>query len=622
MPRFRFDSLPRLFALLAVGLLAACGGPSIEEDERVCANVECSAGRCVAEAGAPMCRCGAWEEAAGLTCVIVSYQQEDDHGDTPATATALAPSDSFHEGAIQPPFRGKPDRDVFAIPTPAGHGYRFILRAGTLSDVSVVLLESSGRVVSTEPIQREGGVTVEFVSTEEAPRFISLGAARDGDSGTYTYRLEDLGRDAHGDTLATATPLALPSAPFPLAIEFAGDADVFTFRTEANQGFLFSCDGRYVSLSLMDSEGTWVEGVVRAPASSVRAGHLRPEASTWFVRVDSPLKATLTTQCQLEDLGQDDHANEPQGATPLTSGTPVAGRFQGPNDVDVFSFVATTGHLYDLRVLPSRLLPSRARRIRLTGADGRTLAESSEDRVLHEATTTETYFVHVFPDASWELDFEMRMEDLGRDDHGGSPETATRAEVGETVTGVISAETDQDAISVPLHVDGVYRITCTPDCLLSTPLPNRHAVLHQVGPGLWHVLAPTSGLATFIIRWRSSPYAFTFLLEQIGTDDHGDSVADATPQTVPVEATGIFEVARDVDALSFPLVAGQAYVLRSDMSHIGVLDPTLQEVYLEFELTGGRSFTARLSGTYVALLTSARPELNQPVPWTFFLRAR
>ncbi|WP_368670952.1 hypothetical protein [Myxococcus sp. AM010] len=617
MPRNRSDNLTPLLALMAVGLFAACGGPSAEEDARVCANVECSAGRCVAENSAPVCRCGAWEQAAGLTCAIVGYRQSDDHGDTPETATALAPSVDFQEGIIHPPFRAKADRDVFAMPTAAGHGYRIIVRSGTLASVDVRLVETSGREVRTWSLQTNEGTRVEFVSTEEAPRFITVAAPEgSGASGTYAYRLEDLGRDSHGDTLATATPLALMNTPFPLALEFQDDADVFTFRTEPNQGFRFSCESQSVSVHLMDAEGTPVNGVTR-DASRVSAGQLRPDANTWFVRVYSSFDATLATQCQLDDLGQDDHANALQGATPLTVGSPMAVRLHGPNDADVFSFFATAGHIYDLRFLPAVY----ERRFKLTDADGETLAETQWNRIVHEAAATGTYYVHLLPNPSWGSDIEMRVDDLGMDDHGDTPQTATLADVGETVTGLIHKVPDLDAISVPLDANVFYRLSCTRDCTLTTRTSGAPLYMLKAEDGLWHVHTLTSGLVTFIVSARSTPYTFTFRLDPTSTDDHGDDAGHATPQAVPMSTAGVFELGSDVDVLSFELEAGRSYVVSGSRTTLRILDPHGAQAPLAYEAgTENQTFTAQSSGTYVAELKSQQPYLTRATAWSFPLR--
>lgn len=618
VPRNRSDNFSPLLALVAVGLFAACGGPSAEEDARVCANVECSAGRCVAENSAPVCRCGAWEQAAGLTCAIVGYRQSDDHGDTPETATALAPSVDFQEGIISPPFQGKADRDVFAMPTAAGHGYLLIVQAGTLAAVDVRLVEASGREVRTRPVQTNEGTRLEFVSSEEAPRFITVAAPEgSGASGTYSYRLEDLGRDVHGDTLATATPLALTNIPFPLVIEFEGDVDVFTFRTEPNQGFRFSCEATNISLHLMDGQGAAVnDGLTRA-SSRISAGQLSQDASTWFVRVYSNSEAAAATQCQLDDLGRDDHANELQGATPLTAGIPVAVRLHGPNDVDVFSFFATTGHIYDVRFLPHVY----ERRVRLTDADGKTLAETRWNRIVHEAATTGTYYVHLLPDSSWGSDLEVRVDDLGTDDHGGTPQTATLADVGETVTGLIHKESDLDAISVPLDANVFYRLSCTHAGTLTTHTSGAPLSMLKVEDGVWRVHTPASGLVTFIVSSWSIPDAFTFRMDLMGPDDHGDDAEHATPKTVPVNAGGVFEVGSDVDVLSFELEAGRTYVVRSNRTAIRLLEPHGAQVDLAYEAgTGNQTFTAPASGTYVAELRSLQPFVTREIVWSFSLR--
>ncbi|ATB47484.1 hypothetical protein [Corallococcus macrosporus] len=618
MQRLRPFPIPALLTLVAAGLFASCGGPSAEEDARVCANVQCSAGRCVAEAGAPVCRCGAWEQAAGLTCAIVAYQQEDDHGDTRETATALAPSEGFHEGTINPPFRAMPDRDVFAMPTAAGHGYRFVFRPGTLTPVDVRLVESSGAEVRTRPLQSKEGTRLEFISTEEAPRFITVAAPEGTNaSGTYSYRLEDLGQDVHGDTLATATPLALTNTPFLLTLEFAEDADVFTFRTEPNQGFQFSCEGTDVSLQLLDGAGVQMDGGLTWDSSRICAGHWSPHASTWFVRASSSHDKAVTTHCQLDDLGRDEHANGVLGATPLTAGVPMAGRHHGPNDVDVFSFVATAGNIYDLRVLPVR-----NRSIRLTDANGTTLAETQWNRIVHVPVSAGTYYVHLPADETWGSDFELKVDDRGLDDHGATPATATRADVGETVTGLIHDYADLDAISVPLVANMYYRLSsCQRSCTLTTHTSGAPLYRLEVQNGVWYINTPITELVTFIVSSRSIPHDFTFRVDWVGNDDHGDDADHATPQSVPLDTAGVFEENPDVDVLSFALEAGHTYRVESDRAHLRILNPQGAEVALSSEMySTTRYFTAESSGTYVAELTTPRYAPDRPTVWSFSLR--
>ncbi|WAM29545.1 hypothetical protein [Myxococcus sp. NMCA1] len=228
----------------------------------------------------------------------------------------------------------------------------------------------------------------------------------------------------------------------------------------------------------------------------------------------SSFDATLATQCQLDDLGQDDHANALQGATPLTAGIPMAVRLHGPNDVDVFSFFATAGHIYDIRFLPAVY----ERRFRLTDADGKTLAETQWNRIVHEAASTGTYYVHLLPNASWGSDIEVRVDDLGTDDHGGTPQTATRADVGETVTGLIHKETDLDAISVPLDADVFYRLSCTRACTLTTRTSGAPP-LHAEGRGRL-VARPYAGFGARHVHRQLEVHSLR-LHVQVGPGEHG-----------------------------------------------------------------------------------------------------
>ncbi|WP_228559921.1 MULTISPECIES: hypothetical protein [Myxococcus] len=194
--------------------------------------------------------------------------------------------------------------------------------------------------------------------------------------------------------------------------------------------------------------------------------------------------------------------------------------------------------------------------------------------------------------------------------------------MGETITGLIHKETDLDAISIPLDADVFYRLSCTWACTLTTRTSGAPLYMLKVGDGLWHVHTPASGLVTFIVSSRSIPYDFTFKLDQASTDDHGNDAEHATPQTVPVNVAGVFELGSDVDVLSFELEAGRTYVVRGSRTTIRILDPHAAQVALADEEagTGNQTFTAPSSGTYVAELGSQQPYLQRETAWSFSLR--
>ncbi|WP_342380457.1 hypothetical protein NVS55_12635 [Myxococcus stipitatus] len=607
-----------MFALLAVCFLVGCGVPSAEEDERVCADVECSAGRCVSEAGTPVCRCSAWDQAAGLSCTIAAVRPRDDHGDTAALATPLVPFTEFREGTIQPPFRDKADRDVFAMPALAGQGFRFVVRPGTLAAVDFRLMDAAGKEVAGRPVRTQEGQGVEFASTEEAPRFIMVTASQGKEAvGTYSYRLEDLGKDAHGSSPATATAVQESSGPFPVVIEYPGDADVFSFRTEAGHGFRFSCESDIASLVLMSEAGVELAHSAGEYGKGPRVGHLGQEASTWFVKVYARTEALRMTPCQVEGLGRDEHANTSVGATPLVSGVPVTARLQGTNDVDVFSFSGTVGHQQEIW-LPT----SRSWQVRVTAPDGKMLGEFNGGLFSRELPLTGTYFVQVSQDTQWGNDFQVSVNDKGLDDHGGLEETATRASLGERVTGRLHDANDWDAIAVPLEPDGVYRLTCTPSCSITTYGPSGSVDLTGAGFGVWHVLARNSGLVTFRIGAYPRPADFTFQVEQVGTDDHGDDATHATRVTAPVSLAGVFELGRDVDVFSVELEAGRSYVLDFSNASVRVRGPSGATVRPSpIASTEATRFKAEVAGSYGVEASARYSSANSAMPWQFSLRA-
>ncbi|WP_225888861.1 hypothetical protein [Myxococcus xanthus] len=193
--------------------------------------------------------------------------------------------------------------------------------------------------------------------------------------------------------------------------------------------------------------------------------------------------------------------------------------------------------------------------------------------------------------------------------------------MGETVTGLIHKVADLDAISVPLDADVFYRLSCTRPCTLTTRTSGAPLYMMKIEEGLWHVHTPASGLVTFILSSSSVPYDFTFKLDQASTDDHGDDAEHATPQTVPVNVAGVFELGSDVDVLSFELEANRTYVVRGDRTTIRILDPLGAQVALAYEMgTGNHTFTAPSSGTYVAELGSQQPYLQRETAWSFSLR--
>ncbi|MFY0577589.1 hypothetical protein ACN28S_27625 [Cystobacter fuscus] len=60
--------------------------------------------------------------------------------------------------------------------------------------------------------------------------------------GTYTYRLEDLGFDDHGDTPSEATPVTPSSTSVGALLHATTDVDVFSFEAAAGHVYELACN--------------------------------------------------------------------------------------------------------------------------------------------------------------------------------------------------------------------------------------------------------------------------------------------------------------------------------------------------------------------------------------------
>ena len=180
------------------------------------------------------------------------------------------------------------------------------------------------------------------------------GTPGNGDSGDGTTT------DDHGNAQANATPITV-GTPIAGSIETGDDQDYFLLQAAGvgtlrvtttggvdTVGHLYDSSGR--ELAMNDDDGEGMNFNVSAQITT---------AGTYYVRVTS--KGTGTGMYRLT-VTLDDHGNTRARATPVTSGTPVAGSIETGDDQDYFSIaftagvrlraaatgdVDTVGHLYD-----------------------------------------------------------------------------------------------------------------------------------------------------------------------------------------------------------------------------------------------------------------------------------
>ncbi|MFY0577588.1 hypothetical protein ACN28S_27620 [Cystobacter fuscus] len=170
--------------------------------------------------------------------------------------------------------------------------------------------------------------------------------------GAYTYRLQDLGVDDHGDTLATATPITPGTSGVPAQFEVSRDEDWFSFTATAGRLYDFTCSTASIDCDvyLLDAHGN----VVAADTTSTTVTRVRGKfttGGTFYYRVvaSSGWNVSYTSYTyRLQDLGVDDHGDTLATATPITpSASWVPAQFEVSRDEDWFSFIATAGRLYE-----------------------------------------------------------------------------------------------------------------------------------------------------------------------------------------------------------------------------------------------------------------------------------
>ncbi|MGE6758212.1 hypothetical protein ACQKGO_09390 [Corallococcus interemptor] len=327
------------------------------------------------------------------------------------------------------------------------------------------------------------------------------------------------------------------------------------------------------------------------------------------------------------DMGPDDHGDLLATATPYTPSAQVLeGHGEHWGERDLLSFQSVAGNIYALDcTFPTQFwsqafLTSKGKlhayaenggiepvfrgRITIKGLGGLSYAEIKDQG---EAGASQPY--------------RCILNDLGPEDHGNTVETATALPQGtSSVSGKVETLTDDDVFSLIVQPGHHYRATCTMAglrlCDLSAAAPgeafrssnpmDRKRTAFKASQGTHFVrMHSEAGLAT---GWEEGNYTLQF--EDLGADDHGDSLAAATPLTGPAQTVSVrIPDAADRDWFSFQATAGQRYQFGCDWKD----SPGQVQLYPFFydargsrfepprEHVGARwvfAFTASTSGTY------------------------
>jgi hypothetical protein len=393
------------------------------------------------------------------------------------------------------------------------------------------------------------------------------------------------------------------------------DRDVFTFRAVAGQGYRFSCEQSnaiYQELRLTTAGGRVLEVLPQFAVGRAAVGAMATGTEDWVVelRVSSGT-FPVTSSCRLDDLGPDEHADGVEGATPLMPGFPVSVTFQSRADTDVLSFTGEPGHIYSLKSGGADECEAR-----VTDAAGVLLALGSSRSLSFEPVAQGTYYLVLARGSAWLPSFFLTWVDLGPDDHGDTPETATFIGQAAVATGRFESPLDTDAIAFSTEAGGIYRVDCEPACDMSLYTEGFvPAGFAQLGPGRYLVHSSWLERRTLLLRPLPGIESFTLWLAKVATDDYGDNALNATPLTLPATVSGILHTGVDEDVFAAQLVMRRRYQLFMTVSGlpITVTDPN-------GSLMGffGDGFTSNGTGTYLIRVHGGAGLTQQP--WRFTLR--
>lgn len=530
---------------------------------------------------------------------VVEDLGADDHSDSIFEATPIGyrpPLPSGPGPLFATPTGAMIDRrgdvDAFSINVEAGQIRAFIcLPSPELRECHVTLYDATGTELSTASGRSEAWLGYEF---EQAGTYIYAVSGPSSSTGAYTWRLENLGVDDHGDVPAAATPLpaigavGAPGSTAPPVIqqearfELPNDRDVLALSTMPGHAYRISCTPTQAqepaarcAIRLLDATGAALA------RSSTGTLEFEPPATGQAFVEFAPRSGFGPYRFMVEDVGLDDFGDDVATATPIMPGVvPQPGRIEIADDVDVMSFVAQPGGIFRL----SCTSPAEG----MTGCEaelldgfGKPVGRGSGSTVYGKLAGG-THHVRISPRPRAAGTYQWLLEDLGVDDHGDRQSEATRVKSDSRGTANIEMPGDRDVLVFEAKARGMYRISCKEDRGVAGPgagpgaMPGaaadcRMALRDSAGVDVvawldpiendWWLKSADGGPIYLLISTSSSQVgSFRWRVEDLGTDDYADTPRDGTPLPVGQSFTeGELEMPGDIDYFKISLVAGHSY---------------------------------------------------------------
>ncbi len=285
--------------------------------------------------------------------------------------------------------------------------------------------------------------------------------------GTYALTMTAEGIDDHGDDAANATPIAVGQI-INGDIETSGDNDWFKFTVQA--GTIHSLA---VNRSTLSDAYVWLYApdgisslISRDSPESIK--YEFDQAGTYYFRVraynTTAASSVGTYAVSMTDDGVDDHGDTFAAATLIAADNQaVNGEIETSGDRDYFTFTAQAGHIYEFSGTRNSLSDMHIYLIDSTGTVVASRNSAGGLRYRFDQGGTYAWYVrHSSTSSSSVGTYNVRLADLGTDDHSDTAASATLIQTDAAATdGEIESPNDVDYFRVSLQAGSTYRVDTT-----------------------------------------------------------------------------------------------------------------------------------------------------------------
>ena len=429
------------------------------------------------------------------TYTVRVTEMEDDFPSTVDT-TGTVEIGGTATGEIQ--YQG--DGDWFAVELAAGQGYHIDLKGRSTNDGTLYSPYLSG-IYDAEGNQIPGTVDrvagsgknsrVHFTAETDGTYYIAAASAYNTSLGTYEVRVwED---DFSGDRRGTTGTVEVGGSATG-EIQYQSDSDLFAVELEAGKTYQIDVGGAISGggtlpfgrlYRVYDTDGYWLQGVSDPITIQGFAWGPHPvehyedeqvfftpdEVGTYYLAVGDPSRgATGTYTVRVTEI-EDDFPQTVDTTGTVEVGGTATGEMQYETDRDWFAVELTAGETYKVELLGGRGKGGTLQDPYIRGihdGDGRSIygttdyasGPHSNSEVLFTPDEDGTYYIAAgsFMSGDREEDVGTYTLQVSIDDFRDDTDTTGTVAVGDSVTGEIEAQGDQDWFAVTLEAGKTYQI--------------------------------------------------------------------------------------------------------------------------------------------------------------------